>query len=90
MRAKDECRKDMKQEEDVFMQTLLDGLDPSTTKESPKKRVSKENYDLATLLEGAESWDCQWTDMEADFMTPKKKITSLVKVSHSIAYPRPI
>lgn len=31
----------------------------------------KENDgDLAMLLDGAETWD--WTDMEADFVTPKK------------------
>lgn len=30
------------------------------------------------LLDGAENWD--WTDMEADFMTPKKKSASPKKV----------
>lgn len=70
----DECSDDMAQEEDVFMQRLLDGLDSTT--QSPKKRASN---DLATLLDGAENWD--WTDMEADFMTPKKKTASPNKVT---------
>jgi DNA replication ATP-dependent helicase Dna2 len=60
----------MAQEEDVFVQRLLDGLDSST-------RTKHENHadnDLSILLDGAENWD--WTDMEADFLTPKKKTVS--------------
>lgn len=30
-----------------------------------------EDVDMAALMEGAEDWD--WDDMEADFLTPKKK-----------------
>lgn len=63
----------MAQEEDVFMQTLLDGLD---SKHSDKKN-NADNH-LAILMDGAENWD--WTDMEADFLTPKKKFTSPSKV----------
>lgn len=71
-------------EEDDFMQMLLDGLDHS--KQSPGKHPeppSKKNHaddDLSMLLDGAENWD--WADMEADFMTPKKKTASPNKVNH--------
>lgn len=84
-------------DEDVFMQILLDGLDPAITvrtptrtKCSPRKHkladVSKD--DLSILLDGAENWD--WADMEADFMTPKKKTASPRKVSHFVLGPRSI
>ncbi|KAF8422799.1 DNA replication factor Dna2-domain-containing protein [Boletus edulis BED1] len=49
--------------------------------QSPTKRKSKGNHadDLSLLLDGAENWD--WADMEADFLTPKKKSASPTKVS---------
>ncbi|KAH7884747.1 Dna2-domain-containing protein [Phlebopus sp. FC_14] len=46
---------------------------------------SKENYgmdDISMLLDGAEDWD--WDDMEADFLTPKKKLASPRKASDII------
>ena len=56
------------------MRMLLDGLDsPTRTKHSAPKENHADN-DLSVLLDGAENWD--WTDMEADFMTPKKKTVS--------------
>ena len=72
------------------MQRLLDDLDTThKTKQSPRKPKpalqddSKENHvdnDLVMLLDGAENWD--WAEMEADFMTPKKKTPSSKKVTH--------
>lgn len=59
------------------MQMLLDGLDTSTH-QSPRKRKDRAHDDLSVLLDGAENWD--WTDMEADFMTPIKKAASPSKV----------
>ncbi|KAG6382086.1 Dna2-domain-containing protein [Boletus reticuloceps] len=49
--------------------------------QSPTKHKSKENHadDLSLLLDGAENWD--WADMEADFLTPKKKSASPTKRS---------
>jgi len=72
----------MAQEEDVFMR-MLDSLDPSARiKQSSTADVGRaSNNDLSTLLDGAENWD--WTDMEADFMTPKKK-----KVGRLVRHPR--
>lgn len=84
----------MAMEEDVFMQMLLDGLDTSTTprtptrtRHSPRKHKSADasKDDLSILLDGAENWD--WADMEADFMTPKKKTASPKKVSRFVLDP---
>lgn len=74
----------MAMEEDVFMQTLLDGLDTSTTPTSYKSKEINA-VDLSILLDGAENWD--WADMEADFMTPKKKSASLKNVSRLVLDP---
>ena len=48
---------------------------------SPTRRKNEESENIALLLEGVEDWD--WTDMEADFMTPKKATPCKQKVSCS-------
>lgn len=70
-------------------QMLLDGLDTSRTPPSPGKHKPASNVDdLSVLLDGAENWD--WGDMEADFLTPRKKTASPKKVSHLFYDPRSI
>ncbi|KAI6043524.1 hypothetical protein EDC04DRAFT_713036 [Pisolithus marmoratus] len=82
-------------EEADFLTNLLSGLENANshpTRSPPKvkrhsnaqnmdssKRVS--DADMLMLLDGAETWD--WADMEADFMTPKKRKSSPAKDKRS-------
>jgi len=70
-------------DEDAFMNNLLLGLHPvasaSSTSTAPKTpsraagtrpATHSNDLDISMLLDGAENWD--WSEMEADFLTPKK------------------
>lgn len=52
---------------------------PITPKRESSLAMSVEDVDMTALMEGAENWD--WDDMEADFLTPKKKQRLIIESS---------